>query len=220
MKESSWREQEAQDRRIAQLDEDKARLAFAAQAAAAEAEVARKEAAAQRRLVKRLQQAAAAAEQEAAGSGRGGQMVELLQKRVKVLEAQCMRLRLQAKNRKEEEEEQQEEAAAARRRQGAGAGSGPAAAAAGADRSHPGTAAAAAENDSPNREAASEGLLDGNPVLEQWQAGKRLQKRVEGLQAKLRVSCRLLPRPLLPTLPTTLPIWRQVAVTRLALLLC
>lgn len=117
MRESSWREQEARDRRISQLEDDKARLEFDATVAAAEAEAARKEAAAQRRLVKRLQdQAAAAPAHGGAASGAGstqGQVAELLQKRVRVLEAQNIRLRLQAKSSREEEELAAAEAAAA-----------------------------------------------------------------------------------------------------------
>lgn len=181
MRESSWQEQEAQDRRISLLDEEKARLAFAAQAAQAEVEAARKEAAAQRRLAKRLQQRLDEYEQGNAGTGSSARVVELLQKRVKVLEAQCMRMRLQVRSRKEEEEEEEEAVAAAatRRRHGGG---GRTAAAAGQASQEGG----AAENDSPNREAA--GMLSGNAVLEQWQAGKRFQKKVETLQAKLRVS--------------------------------
>jgi hypothetical protein len=180
MRESSWQEQEAQDRRISLLDEEKARLAFAAQAAQAEVEAARKEAAAQRRLAKRLQQRLDEFEQDTTDTGGSARVVELLQKRVKVLEAQCMRMRLQVRSRKEEEEEEEAVAAAATRRRHGGGGR--TAAAAGQASQEGG----AAENDSPNREAA--GMLSGNAVLEQWQAGKRFQKKVETLQAKLRVS--------------------------------
>ena len=188
MRESSWREQEARDRRISQLEDDKARLEFDATVAAAEAEAARKEAAAQRRLVKRLQdQAAAAPAHGGAASGAGstqGQVAELLQKRVRVLEAQNIRLRLQAKSSREEEELAAAEAAAAAARaalqRGSNAGSEPQAVAAGA---------APGENKPPNCEAEANGsgsVLD--IPFERWTADKRLQKRVETLQGRLRVS--------------------------------
>lgn len=35
--------------------------------------------------------------------------------------------------------------------------------------------------------ARTHSFLEGNPVLEKWEADKRLQKRVEALQAKLKV---------------------------------
>ena len=187
MRESSWREQEAQDRRLASLEEERARLAFAAQAA-------RREAALQRRQVARLQAAAAEAQGRGGAGGDGAgpseQMVELLQKRVRVLEAQNIKLRLQARASKEEEQLEAAEAAAGaapagRAQRGAGGQQGAGAEAAGA----------AAKNEPPNGAVGGGGgggggagsLLDGNPVLERWAADKRLQKRVEALQAKLRV---------------------------------
>lgn len=199
MRESSWREQEAQDRRLAALDEERSRLAFAAQAAQAEADAARKEAALQRRLVARLQQATAQARESAGGAGGSSQIVELLQKRVKVLEAQNVKLRLQARASKEEEQLAAAEAAAAAAALRAQRGrSGAAADLTSEESSGEEQQGAAAENDSPNRtEGGSSGggsgtgagsLVDGNPVLERWAADKRLQKRVEALQAKLRVS--------------------------------
>ncbi|PRW57851.1 centriole proteome [Chlorella sorokiniana] len=202
MRDSSWREQEAQDRRLAALDEERARLAFAAQAAQAEAEAARRETAVQRRLVARLQQAAAEARESVGAAGGGSaQVVDLLQKRVKVLEAQNIKLRLQARASKEEEQLATAEAAAAAaatRRAQRGRGGAAGGAAGGAieegGEEEAGGEAAAGENDSPNRaEGGGNGsgggagsLLDGNPVLERWAADKRLQKRVEALQAKLR----------------------------------
>lgn len=54
--ESSWREQESLDRRLAEAEGEKASLAAALEAARAEAEAARREVAVQRRLAKRLQQ--------------------------------------------------------------------------------------------------------------------------------------------------------------------
>ena len=203
MGETSWREQEAQDRRLAALDEERSRLAFAAQAAQAEAEAARKEVAVQRRLIARLQQAAAEARESAAGAGGSSQMVELLQKRVKVLEAQHIKLRLQARAGTEEEHLAAAEAAAAAAARRAQRGRGSTAVrGASEERSVEGAeGGAAGENDSPNRaEGGSRGggsgggagsLLDGNPVLERWAADKRLQKRVEALQAKLRVTGRV-----------------------------
>lgn len=196
MRESSWREQEAQDRRLAALDEERSRLAFAAQAAQAEAEAARQEAAVQRRLVARLQQAAEARE-SAGAAGASAQMVDLLQKRIKVLEAQNIKLRLQARASKEEKglaAKDAAAAAAARRAQwGRGAAAGGASEEGGGEGAGGEAPGAAGENDSPNRAEAGGGgigagsLLDGNPVLERWAADKRLQKRVEALQAKLRV---------------------------------
>lgn len=191
MRESSWREQEGQDRRIAGLEEDRARLAFAAQAAQAEAEAARREAAAQRRLAGRLQ---AAAEQQEAGGGGSALVVELLQKRCKVLEAQNSKLRLAAKASKEEEAAAAaaEAAAAAALRHSRQRGPG-----GGVSEPVPGSAAAegsqaegsAAENAHPNR--AEE--LEGHPAFERWAADKRLQKKVEALQAKLRVRAGCVP---------------------------
>ncbi|KAL4457351.1 hypothetical protein ABPG75_012216 [Micractinium tetrahymenae] len=187
MKESSWREQEAQDRRIAQMEDEKARLEFAATAAAAEAEAARKEAAAQRRMVKRLQEqaATAAAQGGAAGAAGGaqGQMVELLQKRVKVLEAQNIRLRLHAKSSKEDEELAAAEATAAAARAARQRRTD-----AGGEQQHTAAAGPApGENEPPNRGTEAEG---GDSILDipftRWEADKRLQKRVETLQGRLR----------------------------------
>lgn len=184
MRESSWRAQEAQDRRLARLEEEKARLAFGAQAAQAEADAARKEAGAQRRLVARLQAA-----QE--GGGGGAQVVDLLQKRCRVLEAQNSRLRLAAKARQDQEEEAAatQQAAAAGRAPRRSQGSSGAMHAA-ADSSGEVGEGAAAENDSPNQpglaaEGSGGGL--GGPAFERWAADKRLQKKLEVLQAKLRV---------------------------------
>lgn len=197
MRESSWREQEAQDRRLAALDEERSRLAFAAQAVQAEADAARQEAAVQRRLVARLQAAAEARESAGAAAGGSAQMVGLLQKRVKVLEVQNIKLRLQARASKEEEELAAADAAAAaaarRAQRGRGAAAGGASEEGGGEGAGGEAPGAAGENDSPNRAEAGGGgigagsLLDGNPVLERWAADKRLQKRVEALQAKLRV---------------------------------
>lgn len=63
MKESSWREQEALDRRLAELGGERSQLAAKLEAAQAEVEAARREAAVQRRLAKRLQQRPAAADE-------------------------------------------------------------------------------------------------------------------------------------------------------------
>ena len=198
MRESSWREQEVQDRRLAVLDEERSRLAFAAQAAQAEAEAARREAAVQRRLVARLQQAAEARESADSAAGGSTQVVDLLQKRVKVLEAQNIKLRMQARASKEEEQVAAAEAAAAaaarRAQRGRGGAAGGASEEGSEEAADGGAPGAAGENDSPNlAEGSGSGavgagsLLDGNPVLERWAADKRLQKRVEALQAKLRV---------------------------------
>lgn len=199
MKESSWREQEALDRRLDEKDEERARLAFEAQAAQAEAEAARREADVQRRLVKRLQQEAAAAASGQEGGGGGGQLAELLQKRVKVLEAQNIKLRLQASAAAEAAAEAKEAAGRSRRSVAEGSAGGPASAdetgQEGEEAEGAGGAGEAAENGSPNRAAAREaeggsgggGLLEGNPVLARWAADKRLQKKVEALQTKLKV---------------------------------
>ena len=206
MKESSWREQEAQDRRLAELEEQRARLAFDAQAARAEAEAARGAAALQRRLAaKRSAADAAAAGGGQEGGGGAAQVVELLQKRVRVLEAQNQKLRLAAAA-AEAEAATDAKPAPARGRRAAGSG-GAAAVSAGSEpadtqQGAPASGAGeAAENGSPNRaaEAAGEdaedasgsggsgGLLGRNPVLQRWAADKRLQRRVEALQAKLKV---------------------------------
>ena len=158
MGESSWREQEGLDRRVAALEAEKAALASALEAARADAEAAQHEAAVQRRLARRMQsRPAAPAEARPAEA----QVAALLQKRVKVLEAQVIRLRLAASS-------AAEEAALAAAAPVPAAEAGP----------------SAAENVPPN---SGQEEAEANPVVLKWEADKRLQKKAEGLAAKLKV---------------------------------
>jgi hypothetical protein len=68
MKESSWKEQESLDRRLAELNEERFQLAARLEAAQGEAEAASREAALQRRLARRLQQRPTAVVEEGEAS--------------------------------------------------------------------------------------------------------------------------------------------------------
>ncbi|GAB4823528.1 hypothetical protein N2152v2_010574 [Parachlorella kessleri] len=197
MKESSWREQESLDKRLAELDEGRAQLEAKVEAARDDAEAARREAAVQRRLAKRLQQRPAAVED----SEPNKQMIELLQKRVKILEGQNIKLRLAQGC---YEEKQSAQPARSRRPYSAGGhpGRGAAVESEGFELSAESSEennGARAENLPPNDglgvgqagqqgrvQARTRSLLEGNPVLEKWEADKRLQKKVEGLKGKLQ----------------------------------
>ena len=136
------------------------------------------------------------------------QVVETLQRRVKILEAQNIKLRLA----KAEAEASAELGSKSGR--GAAHSGQPARAHSEGEAALAGEGSAAGENRPPNDAAAGEAaaadgaaersgrstrsMLEGNPVLEKWEADKRLQKRVEALQGKLRVSA---PRPSLCATP-------------------
>ncbi len=129
--------------------------------------------------------------------------IELLQKRVKILEGQNIKLRLAQGS---YEEKQSAQPARSRRPYSAGGhpGRGAAVESEGFDLSAESSEennGARAENLPPNDglgvgqagqqgrvQARTRSLLEGNPVLEKWEADKRLQKKVEGLKGKLQVS--------------------------------